>query len=285
MWKFKKFRLMEQAGGEGAEGGAGGEANKGGAGGAGGGSGGDGGSGAGGGKPSDAEAKLLKESMARKAKIDELEKKLKSYEGVDPEEFKKLKEAEATAAEARKAAEKAELEKRGEFDRLKQQMIAEHENAMKALRDEIAAAKAADAAKHGQIVELTIGQAFANSKFITDELTLTPRKTRSVYGDHFEVKDGAVVAYDKPAGASNRTVLVDGRGEPLSFEEAIKKLVEADPDRDSMLKSKLKAGSGASGGGAGAGGTPKGGAGEGNKPTDSLSRIRTGLGKSFKSLV
>jgi hypothetical protein len=53
-----------------------------------------------------------------------------------------------------------------------------------------------------------------------------------------------VVAYDKPAGATDRTVLVDGSGNPLSFDKAIERIVDADPDRDTLRKSKMRAGAG-----------------------------------------
>ena len=69
-------------------------------------------------------------------------------------------------------------------------------------------------------------------------------KARVLYGTHFEFKDGAIVAYDKPAGSAERNILVDAKGDPLSFEAAIKKIVEADPDKDQLLKSKIKPGAG-----------------------------------------
>lgn len=100
----------------------------------------------------------------------------------------------------------------------------------------------APVAMQAQIVELTVGHSFDNSGFIRDEMVLTPRKARVVYGDHFDVEDGRLVGYDKPRGTGERTKLVDGKGEPLGFEEAMRKIVEIDPDRDNLLKSKLKQG-------------------------------------------
>jgi hypothetical protein len=65
-----------------------------------------------------------------------------------------------------------------------------------------------------------------------------------VYGDHFESENGTVVAYDKPKGAEGRTKLIDGSGNPLGFEAAIKKLVDSDPERDNLVKSKVAPGAG-----------------------------------------
>ena len=94
------------------------------------------------------------------------------------------------------------------------------------------------------IKELTIGRAFSESSFIRESLTLTPSKTRTVYGGHFELQGDKVVAYDKPVGSETRTILVDANGEPLSFDKAMAKLIDMDDDRDSLLRSKMKPGSG-----------------------------------------
>jgi hypothetical protein len=92
------------------------------------------------------------------------------------------------------------------------------------------------------INDLTIGQDFTSSTFITTELVLTPRVARQVYGDHFEIEDGQTVGYNKPKGAEGRTKLVDASGDALPFDDAMKKLVEAAPDKDQLMRSKLKTG-------------------------------------------
>jgi hypothetical protein len=94
------------------------------------------------------------------------------------------------------------------------------------------------------ITDLTIGRSFGDSPFVRDTLTLTPSKARVVYGSHFELKDGSIVAYDKPAGAAQRTVLVDSQGNNLPFDQAIEKIVKADPDHEHMVRSKVRTGSG-----------------------------------------
>lgn len=197
-----------------------------------------------GGALSDKEAELLKEVMAKKKEKKELEERLKAFDGIDPAEVKKiLTERE----EAKKAAEKAELEKAekaGEFDRVKAAMIEAHKKEVEAARAEAASTKDALSAALAQIDDLTVGSAFSNSKFVGEELVLTPGKARQVYGSHFEIVDGKLVAFDKPKGAKERTQLVAGDGETLGFEVALKKLVETDPDRDRLLRSKMLPGAG-----------------------------------------
>ncbi|MEZ2310755.1 DUF6651 domain-containing protein [Paraburkholderia sp. RCC_158] len=242
-------------GGAGSGGGAGGEGGgEGGAGGAGagtgnaGGEGGQGGQGdpapTGGKKPTDTEAALLREVMDKKEKLKTKDAelataaaRLKEFDGLDPKELRAL-------VQAKKDAEVAQLEAKGQWDALKSQMVEQHGAALKERDDKLTASEQRAAGLESQIAELTVGNAFGSSKFISDELTLSVAKARRVYGSHFEFQDGQVVAFDKPAGAKDRHVLVDAKGEPLAFDAALAKLVDIDPDKDSLLKSKLKAGAG-----------------------------------------
>ncbi|BBI61682.1 DUF6651 domain-containing protein [Vreelandella sulfidaeris] len=198
----------------------------------------------GGEKPTDREAELLKETMKRKERIKELETQLQAFGEVTPDQIKTLLEAEnARKAEAAQR-EKDDLEKRGEWDRLKDMMATEHQTVLSAKDTEIAELREANAAMVKSLEDMTVGADFGNSKFISEELLLTSSKARVIYGSHFEVKDGKVVGYDKPAGAKERTMLVDGNGSPMSFDTALRKLVDADPERDSLIRSKAKPGTG-----------------------------------------
>jgi hypothetical protein len=218
----------------------------------------------GGTQPSEAEAKLLKEVMDKKAKLREqkeaiegltaqvtdFQTRLKAFDGIDVAQVQELLAAKAKA-------ETDNLEKKGEWDRLRTNLVSQHETALTTFKTESQTKlgelegklKTADAT----IVDLTIGRAFGDSNYVRDQLTLTPAKARVIYGPHFELKDGKVVAYDKPAGASERTPLQDANGKPLPFEEAMKKIIESDADKDQLIKSTIRAGAGSrSDGGKGA---------------------------------
>jgi hypothetical protein len=193
-------------------------------------------------KVSDAEAKLLKEVMQKKDALktasDALtaaNDKLKAFEGIDPVKVRELLAQQS-------AAENAQLEAKGEYERVKQRMAEEHATTLRGRDDLIAQLQAQLAGKDGTINELTVGQQFAHSKFITEESTMAPAKARKLFGEHFDMVDGKVTPYDKPRGEANRTTLVDQFGNSLPFEEAMRKIVEADPDRDSLLRSKVKPG-------------------------------------------
>jgi hypothetical protein len=201
------------------------------------------------GKPagmSEGDAKLLKEVMKLKSKVADSEtalrearERLSSYDGVDAAKAKQLLEKE-------KDTERQAAESRGEYDRLVKQMGERHTEEMKVANAALAVANGSTSVLQLQIAELTVGNAFGVSQFVAGDLTLTPSKARVIYGNHFEFKDGRVVGYDKPVGASERTVLVDSTGEPLVFDDAMRKLVDADPDRDQLLRSKAKAGASSS---------------------------------------
>lgn len=206
-------------------------------------------------KPTDEEARLLKESMKRKEQLDaaeaakvlsekalvEANKRLKEFEGMNPAEIRKL-------VDAQKKAEEDKLKAAGDWDALKKQMNDAHAAEIVKLTDTHTAEKTqlidANTSLATNIANLTVGGAFGSSPYVRDELVLTVGKARIVYGGHFEFKDGKVIAFDKPAGAAGRTMFIDGKGEPLGFEDALKKIVDADPDRDDVLRSKLKEGAG-----------------------------------------
>jgi hypothetical protein len=193
---------------------------------------------------SDADnVKLLREVMKKKEKIGDLTKELgnikdslKKYEGIDLDEVRKL-------IKDKKDVETQKLEDKGEFDRVKSLMIEENDKDKKALKEKIAELEDKLSSKDSKIDKLTIGHEFDGSKFINGELSLTPSKTRIIYGGHFETIEGEIVGFDKPKGASDRTPLVDSTGNNLNFDTALRKIVGSDPDKDTILLSKTKSGS------------------------------------------
>ncbi len=187
-------------------------------------------------KLAEEKAELLREVMKKKEALKEAQSKLEEYGDITPEKARELAKKEMEA-------EKSALEARGEFDRVKEMMVAEHKKEVDALKSRIEELTNTASEKDKTIDDLTVGSAFGNSKFIADDLILSPAKARSLYGDRFGVENGKVVAYDKPAGSKERTVMVDGNGNPRSFEDAFRQIIDADPDKDTLLKAKMKPGS------------------------------------------
>lgn len=220
------------------------------------------------GKTDDEKAQLLREVMEKKNSIKELKDQLKKFDGIDPEAVRAL-------LKEKKDAELAAEEAKGNFDRVKQMMVEAHETDKKTLTDTIAELQAQIAARDGELDKLTVGQSFAMSPFIAEELTLTPSKAKKVYGEHFERVDGAIVAYDKPAGEKDRTVLTGADGKPLSFDDALRRLVETDPEKDKLIKQKIAPGAGSNSKRVDADTAKKGA--EGGKRLYGVNRILAGL--------
>lgn len=210
--------------------------------------------------PTEAEAKLLKESMARKAKIKDLETTntelsgkieelsavVEKFSGVDLEQYQSLLEQKGKAEEEslKEAGDWEQLQKRmaDEHGREKQQIVSAHSEVLTAKDSELAEKDGQINTLLEQINELTVGSAFSGSGYVANKLLPSAAKVRKLYGEHFETDGGKVVAYDKPVGAPERTKLVDGQGKPLAFEEALMRIVDADPDRDTILRSEMKPG-------------------------------------------
>lgn len=228
-------------------------------------------------KPSESEAKLLKELMALKRKNSEKDEALKRFEGIDPDAVKALLAEKATREAEAEAAEEKRLKDAGEFETLQKATKEAHAREIEAERAKLKDKDAAEAKLQATIRELTVGSAFANSQFLRDETVLPPSKARRAYEAHFDVVDGRVIPYSKERGEAGREPLVDGAGSPLAFDAAMKAIVEADPDKEHLLKAKTKQGSGAA---------PAGGKGQTTPPNakpSSFDILRRGLDKLPKT--
>jgi hypothetical protein len=87
-----------------------------------------------------------------------------------------------------------------------------------------------------------IGGSFSRSKFIADKLAIPADLVEARFGKHFEIKDGKVVAKD---AAGNPIYSKARPGEVADFDEAMEFLVDAYPQKDSILKGTSGAGGGA----------------------------------------
>ncbi|WP_328223518.1 DUF6651 domain-containing protein [Aeromonas caviae] len=273
--KFRNqyLKYMNPAGDDGAAGGGGGEGNND-----------DKGEGEDGkGKPSDREAQLLKESMSRKEKIGQLEARLAEFEGIDPKAFREMQERLQAFDQKERDQVNAKLVEQGRFDEALAAMRAEHEGVLNQVRTQSSAElqaatqereqlRAQLSAYQAQIEDLTVGAAFGNSAFIREELVqaMNPERSRRLYGDHFDIVEGKVVGYDKPRGQDGRVPLVDKDGQPVSFDEAFKRVLSSQSDYETMIRSSAKPGAGS--------GTRD------DKATDPTQKIGTGVNRITAAL-
>jgi chemotaxis protein histidine kinase CheA len=188
---------------------------------------------------------------AANEELEALRAKVKEFDGIDAaqarENAKKVADAEKAAKEAAAAAKKAEKERaqaENNVEALRKIQQEEHDAAIAAVVAERDAARQEAQTVASQLTRVRTENAFNGSKFINDETILTGAKAQRLFGDYVEVEDGQVVVYDAPAGEAKRAKIMDSKGNPLPFNDAIKKVIEADPDKDSLLKSKTKPGAG-----------------------------------------
>lgn len=199
-------------------------------------------------KPSNEEARLLKELMKQKDKVkdltsnfDKTDKELKALKEIlgdlDPDKVKEL-------VDANKDAQRKRLEEEGKYKEIVQQMKDEHQKGVAALNETIKTLTEERDAIKSQVEELSIGRAFSDSTFIRENSALPPSIVRKEFAVYFDIENGQLVPYTKPRGEQGRAPLVDAEGNSKSFEEAIAHLFTTHPDSKSLLKAKAKPGAG-----------------------------------------
>ncbi len=200
------------------------------------------------------KAKLLKETMKRKEQIKELRAELDKAKGENAElETLKASLGELTAEDIgtirkeREDAQRKELEAKGEYEQIVAAMRVEREKETDDLNATIASLQERLSERDRDIDEMTVGRAFSESPFILNRSTLPAGIARKEFSDHFDLRDGQLVAFDKPRNAEGRTPLVDADGNYKPFEVAIESLYASHRDAESLIKSTTKRGAGSPG--------------------------------------
>ena len=220
----------------------------------------------------EADAKMLKDVMKWKEKARSAEEAIKKLQAeqesvksvlgdADPEEVKKL-------IQQKKDQERQQLEAKGEYERIMEQMREQSEKREEELLKQIEELKDANQSSSKTLEELTVGRAFSESPFIRENSVLPPSIARQQFSSHVDSVDGKLVVYDKPRGEKDRTPLVNSKGEHKTFEEGITHLFESHPESKSILRSRRKPGVGS-----GSEPTPKGA----KQPKSSMDKITAGL--------
>lgn len=218
---------------------------------------------------------LNREAQGHREKKEAAELALKPFEGLDPTKVREaMTTVENLASGDLLAANKVEEIKTAAIDATKRG----YEGQINAYKDK-------EAVLTGQVGNLTtayhnemLGNRFATSKFIGEKMSIPPTMAQKIFGEHFKVEDGKVIAYDfKGAKLYSQA----HPGEVPEFEEAIGLIVNGYPHKNTVLK-----GRGNSGGGGGTPeGSPNGGDGktilrsqfEKLSPEEKMTQMRTGV--------
>ncbi len=183
------------------------------------------------------QAEAKKAFQARqdaKKEADELKKRVAAFEGVDPEEYKTLKEQAQKAEEDR-------AKKAGEFEKVQQQLVQKHSAELKTEQEKRSAAES-------KLQRTLISREFASAVDLfgpSGKTIYLAADAERIFGDRVRLEDdGSVVVLD---GAGQ--VILDGKtGKPAAFSAALSEYIDSLPDKQYRLRGSGKTGSGSSGG-------------------------------------
>lgn len=176
-------------------------------------------------------SRLNRESQGHREEKERLAGDLKRFEGIeDPDAARKALETVGNLDQSKLlAADKVDEIKRG----VEQAVEAKYTNQIKALEGQVNTLTGERDGFKTSLDREVIGGNFARSKFISDKLILPSDIAEATFGKHFKVEDGKLMAYDANGG---KVFSRERYGEPASFDEAMEQLVDAYPNKASILK-------------------------------------------------
>ena len=169
------------------------------------------------------------EAKAFRERAETAERAVKSFEGItDP----------AAAIKALGIVGNLDAKKlidAGEAERVKADVV-------KTYTEKLTAAEKRAADLEGNWSKAEINRAFASSQFIKDKTAIPADFLQAALSDRMKFEGGKVTVYDTQG---NKMLSRAKPGEDAGFDEALSMLVDAHPQRDSILKGNSNGGSGA----------------------------------------
>ena len=165
-----------------------------------------------------------------KAELENSKKDSEKYKGIDPEEARK-------AMDTVRNLEEAKMVEAGEVEKIKQ-------SAIEAIRDshneEISELKkkyepiAVDRDRlKTRLDQVIVSNAFANSKFIQEKVSVPSDMIESEFSDHIRVVNGKLKILD---GSGKEIYSRKEPSRPADFDEALEVIIEAYPHKATILK-------------------------------------------------
>lgn len=180
------------------------------------------------------------EAKGHRERAEAAEEKLKAFEGI--EDAAAAKKALDTIANL----DAGQLVTAGKVEEIKAA-------AKKAAEDQVAAGAKASNEKikeletknlglESALFTEKVGGAFSRSKFITDKIAVPSDMVQAMFGSRFKVENGKIIG----VGADNQPIYSRSKaGEIADFDEALESMVDAYPNRDTILKGTGNQGDGA----------------------------------------
>lgn len=183
--------------------------------------------------------RLNGEAKGHREAKERAETSLKAFEGIEDAAAAKK------ALETVKNLDAKKLVDAGQIDVVRAEAVKAYEDKLKAIEEGHKPIIVERDTLRGQLTAEKLGNAFARSKYIADNLAVPVDMIQATFGSAFKIEDGAIVGYKD----SNKVFSRVKPGDVAGFDEALEIMVDSYPFRDHILK-----GSGASGGGAQGGG-------------------------------
>jgi hypothetical protein len=181
---------------------------------------------------------LQRENKTHRESKADLESKLKSLDGIDPDKYRQ-------AVDSLSKIDQKKLIEAGDVDKLRREIEdsfkAKYEPEINSARDEMNKMKS-------QYNSEKLSNAFNGSAYIRDNVAVPSDIARAAFGDRFKIEDGKMIATDSQG---NTIYSRKNPGNPADFDEAIMQIIDAYPNRDSILKAANHQGTGGANSGGG----------------------------------
>jgi len=213
-------------------------------------------------------ARFKNEAKQNREKIDSVNAQLTVYRDMfpdmEPDAIAEWKTSAESALDLAKNIDDKKLIDAGKAEQVKRELQEAHDNNLKKVKEKFEEEKgrlnSSISMKDAKIFELTVGNAFANSKYFSGQspiTTLSPDIALAYFGKNFKVHqkengDLQVVGYYNDSEILSQAP--DMVGEIAPIDEALAYLIDRYPNKDRILAASGKSGSGASGGTGGNGG-------------------------------
>lgn len=181
----------------------------------------------------DAISQANADAKAQREAKEELEKKLKVYDGLDADKARE-------ALNKIKDIDLSKMVDAGELDKVKHEIQKEYE------------VKLSEKETHAKTLQqrlddMYVNSVFSSSEFVQNSLAVPRDMFEATFKSNFKVEEGKVVAYDK---SGNRLMSKENIGEYASPDEALRLLVDAHPQKETIIRADVGSGTGSNGGGA-----------------------------------
>lgn len=188
---------------------------------------------------------LQNEAKTRRLELKEAKATLTKYEelGIDLETFPTWKSDAEKAIEVKKNLDESKLIEAGKVEEIKAAVKAEAEANYKKFEkqaaDRIKDLETAVQNSETTVRGLMVDDRFNTSPYISENLIITPKMARKIFGDSFKVERGEDGVAKTIGYVGGEPIMSKKKvGEYASFDEALQIMVDSDPEADAYRRAK-----------------------------------------------